>query len=425
MFRSGWFSGLTRYQWQVLLLAWFGWVFDIMDSALFNLAKIPMLTQMMGAERYKLEGSKVDGSLQMIFLLGWAIGGLFFGVLADRWGRTRTLILTILLYCAFTGLTALCRTPEQVAIVRFLTALGIGGEWAAGATLVAEVLPQRSRAGASSFIQSAAAFGPIFAALINLGLKGQAWQWLFVVGIAPAILCVFLRMGVKEPERQPHEKTQTPLREIFANPLWRRNAIVAMAIGVVGIAGAGTATYWAPNLVRAASEGLSKTVLDERLSQMTMISHVGTLLGVFLVPWLCTKIGRKLTIGGFFLLTPFVLLLGLMNPTYEKLLLVLPFVNFFAIGVSAAFVLYFPELFPTKVRATGAGLAYNVGRLFAIPVPLITGVLIAQFGGPANGGVATAVTLTGLIYVLGVAAVFFAPETRGLDLSDSSNVGLR
>lgn len=422
MFATGWFSGLTRYQWQVLLLAWFGWVFDIMDSALFNLAKIPMLTQMMGAERYKLEGSKVDGSLQMIFLLGWAIGGLIFGVLADRWGRARTLILTILLYCAFTGLTALCQTPEQVGVVRFLTALGIGGEWAAGATLVAEVLPARSRAGAASFIQSAAAFGPIFAALINLGLRGQPWQWLFVVGIAPAILCVFLRMGVQEPERQPQDKTQTPLREIFVNPTWRRNAIVAMAIGVVGIAGAGTATYWAPNLVRAASDGLSKAVLDTRLSQMTMISHMGTLLGVFLVPWLCTKIGRRWTIGGFFLLTPFILIIGLTNPTYQKLLLVLPFVNFFAIGVSAAFVLYFPELFPIRVRATGAGLAYNVGRLFAIPVPLITGILIAQFGGPERGGVATAITLTGLIYVVGVVAVCFAPETRGIDVQQSRTI---
>jgi MFS family permease len=399
-----------------LLLAWFGWVFDIMDSALFGLAKVPMLTQMMG-ERYKIDGGKVDSLLQVVFLLGWAVGGLIFGILADRWSRTRTLILTILLYCAFTGLTALCRTPEQVALVRFLTALGIGGEWAAGATLVAEVLPDRSRAGAASFIQSAAAFGPILAALINIALKGQAWQWLFVVGIAPAILCVLLRIGVQEPERIGG-KPKAPLRELWEAGRYRRRAIVATAIGVVGIAGAGTATYWAPNLVKAVSAGLPKETLDARTSIVTMCSHVGTLLGVFLVPWLCQQFGRRRVIGGFFLLTPIVLLVGLQSPSYEKLLVALPFVNFFAIGVSASFVLYFPELFPGRIRATGTGLAYNVGRLFAIPVPLITGLLIDRFGGPAQGGVATAMILTGGIYLIGLVAVTFAPETKGQALPE-------
>lgn len=408
---QGWYSGLSKYQWQILLLAWFGWVFDVMDSALFNLAKIPMLTSMLGS-RYKVDGTTIDGALQMIFLGGWAVGGLIFGILADRWGRTRTLTATILLYCLFTGLTALCQSWEQVAVVRFLTALGIGGEWAAGATLVAEVLPDRSRAGAASFIQSAAALGPILAAVAQFCLRGVGWQWMFVVGILPAALCVFLRFGAQEPERLASEQTKTPLREIFIDGRIRRNAIVAMVIGIVGIAGAGSATYWAPNLVNAVSSGLAQETIKARLGQMTMISHIGTLAGVFVVPWLCTLFGRKLTIGAFFSITPVVLLLGLHDPTYEKLLVVLPFVNFFAIGVSAAFVLYFPELFPSRVRGTGTGLAYNVGRLFTIPVPLITGILITQLGGQSRAGVTTALMITGSIYVVGLMAVFFAPETR-------------
>ena len=160
-----WYRRLNRTQWLILLVAWLGWVFDIMDTALFNFAKVPMMTEMLGRAQYKLIGPRVEGQIQTFFLIGWAIGGLIFGILADRWGRTRTLIVTILMYCALTGLTAFCRTPEQVMVARFLTALGIGGEWAAGAALVAESFPDDLRSIASSFLQSAAAFGPVFAAL--------------------------------------------------------------------------------------------------------------------------------------------------------------------------------------------------------------------------------------------------------------------
>ncbi|HWA82389.1 MAG TPA: MFS transporter [Fimbriimonadaceae bacterium] len=417
--RAPWFRGLNRAQWLILFVAWLGWVFDVADTALFNFAKVPMLQQMLGTEYAKI-GGRVDALLLSVFLVGWAVGGLIFGILADRWGRTRTLLLTILLYCLFTGLTALCQDPWQVGAARFLTALGIGGEWAAGVALVAEALPDRARAGAASLIQSAAAFGPILASLANLGLKGGAWQSLFLVGIVPALLCLVIRFFVPEPERsaRARNETKSPVRDIFASREWRRNALVAIVIGVVGIAGAGTATYWAPNLVKAVSAGLAKSVVDARTSDLVMLSHVGTLLGVILVPWLCQLFGRKRTILAFFIAAPIALLVGLADPTYEKLLLFMPMVNLFAIGVSAAFVLYFPELFPTRMRATGAGLAYNVGRLLYVPVPLITGALVDHFGGPLKGGIATAVVLTGSIYLLGILAIPFAPETKGRPLPE-------
>ncbi|HTQ10626.1 MAG TPA: MFS transporter [Fimbriimonadaceae bacterium] len=416
-----WCGGLTGAQWLILLVAWLGWVFDVADTALFNFAKVPMLNEMLGKD-YARVGAKIDGLLLSVFLVGWAVGGLVFGLLADRWGRTRTLVATILLYCLFTGLTALCRTPWEVGVARFLTALGIGGEWAAGAALVAEALPDRARAGAASFIQSAAAFGPVLAAVANLTLRGGNWRWLFVVGIVPAVLCLLIRLTVQEPERSRVGLDQRrggwlePIRGLFADREWRRNVIVAIVIGVVGIAGAGTATYWAPNLVNAVSAGLPKPAVAARLSYVTMLSHVGTLAGVFLVPWLCQIWGRKRTIFAFFLAAPLALLIGLASPSYAHLLIFMPLVNFFAIGVSAAFVLYFPELFPTRMRATGAGLAYNAGRLFYVPIPFITGALVDYFGGPLHGGVATGVILTGSLYVLGLAAIPFAPETKGKPL---------
>jgi MFS family permease len=179
-----WWSGLSRYQWLVLGVAWLGWVFDIADTALFNFAKGPMLDELLGPGVDASFQASVDGKLLTVFLVGWALGGLVFGVLADKWGRTKTMALTILIYALFTGLTALCQTWEQVAVVRLITALGIGGEWAAGAALVAEVFPNKARAPAAGILQSAAAFGPVFAALVNFQVEPEHWRWLFLIGIA-------------------------------------------------------------------------------------------------------------------------------------------------------------------------------------------------------------------------------------------------
>ncbi len=403
----GWAQGLTRNQWTVLLIAWFGWVFDVMDSALFSFAKVPMLTSMLGEAEYKLHGAAIDGKIQALFLAGWAVGGLLFGILADRIGRTRVLVITILLYCAFTGLTALCTTPEQVACVRFLTALGIGGEWAAGAALVAETVPNKARAAAAALLQSAAAFGPWMAALINIGLRGQPWQYLFIVGIIPAIVCIFVRTRTHEPE---HKKgsDKLPIVEVLRQSPWRRHAIIGMIICAVCIAGTQTATYWLPNLVKEVSPNLSKAVVDTRTSVLTLVSHLGTLIGVFLVPAICNRLGRKKTLGFFYLATPIIVVLALGGGTsYTHLLIFFPVIFLFAIGISAAFPLYLPELFPSRLRATGAGLAYNVGRAFTIAIPVITGAISTR----AGGSIATAVTLSGTIYFLGIIALPFVPET--------------
>ncbi len=265
-----WWKEMSRYQWLVLVVAWLGWVFDIMDTALFQMVKVPMLTDLLGGKAaYDLHGKVIEGQIQMVFILGWAIGGVLFGVLADKWGRTKTLVATILIYCALTGLTGLCQSWEQVAFVRFLTAIGIGGEWAAGAALVAEVVPNRARAGAAAILQTAAAIGPILAALANQGLAGESWRWMFAIGIIPAALTIVIRMKVKEPDRWINAESTaksgwlSPIQELFSEPRWRRNAIVAMVVGLVGIAGAGTVTYWMPNLVKEVSVGLSDAAIRE------------------------------------------------------------------------------------------------------------------------------------------------------------------
>lgn len=410
---------MKRSYWLILFVAWLGWVFDIMDTALFNFAKVPMITEFLGgAEAYKAHGVAIEGRLQMIFLLGWSIGGLLFGVLADRWGRSKTMITTILIYCACTGLTALCQNAEQVAVARFLTALGIGGEWAAGAALVTESVPENFRAKAAAYLQTAAAVGPGLAALVNLYIPAANWRWLFVVGIFPALITVLIRAYIREP--QPVSKTSqsgsffSPLKELFAASQTRRYAFVALAIGFVGIAGAQNVSYWLPNLVKAVSEGFTPDQIKDRMSIVTWVLHIGTIAGVFVVPWLCVKVGRKQAIFSFFALCPVALMLATQGSSdYARLLIFAPLMSFFAIGVSAAFALYFPELFPRRMRATGAGFAYNTGRIFTAAVPPYTAWLTMAIGGSMMSGVFwTSITLV----IVALIAFPFAPETKGQPL---------
>ncbi|GMV89963.1 MAG: MFS transporter [Chthonomonas sp.] len=398
-----------RLRWQILFVAWLGWVFDIMDTALFNLAKSRMLTDLLGVEGYAARGPQIEGLIQTVFIVGWAVGGLAFGVLADRWGRSRTMILTILLYCCFTALTAACQTWEQVAVVRFLTGLGIGGEWAAGAALIAEVFPDSKRPLAAALLQTAAAVGPVLAATANLGLAHQSWHWMFLIGLAPAIVTVFIRTIVKEPEKRPDPQPAGSLKELFGPGPWRKRALVAMVIGTVGIAGAGNAAYWMPNLVREASQGLADAEIAARTSFVTYAQHGGTLLGVFAFPLLAKRLGRRPALVLGFVGAPLVTWFALQGKvTYESLLWIAPTISCLSIGLTAIYGLYFPELFPTRLRATGSGFAYNTARIAQSPLPWVTGLLIgADKSSPAHG-----VAMAALVYVLGLAALPFAPETK-------------
>lgn len=420
-----WWKSLSRYQWTVLIIAWLGWVFDVFDTSLFFLAKQSIVKEFVGVHAYDKggPGPTYEAWVLAAFTLGWAVGGVIFGILADRWGRVKTMILTILLYCGFTFATLACRNIVEVGIIRFFTALGIGGEWAAGAALVAEVLPNRVRSAAASVLQTAAALGPILAALANIGLAHTNWRWLFVVGVFPALLTIWIRMSVKEPERWTTDRALRPsalktLGDFFKEPRLLRYLGLALVIAVVGIMGAGNISFWLPNLVKEISKGFSDADVRSRQSIAQMVMHIGTIAGVILFPILCDRIGRKKAFGLFFAVCPFVVggvtfLLYKNIVGYTGLLILAPVMAFFALGLTAGYPLYLPELFPTRVRATGIGLAYNTGRLLQIPWPIITAAIITSFGGVAVG-----VGLTALVYFVGVVAILAAPETKGKPLPD-------
>ena len=192
---------LSRYQWLVLGVAWLGWVFDSMDSTIYALVMTPALKELLGPRGVPGNIGWYGGFIFAIFVIGWALGGVIFGVVADYLGRARTLVITILIYAVFTGLAGFSHSWWELAIYRFLTALGIGGEWAAGATLVAEVWPESLRVKGAGLLQSAWGAGYFLAAAVYRLLPTHNWRLMFFVGVVPAIVAVFARLKVREPER--------------------------------------------------------------------------------------------------------------------------------------------------------------------------------------------------------------------------------
>jgi MFS family permease len=425
---SSWRQGVTPYQWLVLGVAWLGWVFDSMDATIYALVLQPALHELLASNRAggvsPQDVAWYGGLIFSIFLVGWAIGGVVFGVLADRFGRTRTLALTILVYAVFTGLAALSNNWWQLALYRFLTALGIGGEWAAGAALVAEVWPESKRAKAAGVLQSAWAAGFFAAAAISLALRNYGWRPIFVVGIAPAVVALFVRLWVKEPERWVKARQQesrsgdmrpAKLAELFS-PALLRPTLVGSGLAFVAVFGLWGATNWTPTLIRSLPElkGLDASALTTHVSYATMMLNVGSLLGYLSLGPFADRFGRRAALAWMCVGSLIMLPVTFLTPrSFAHVLCLLPFLGFFNNGIFGAFPIYLPELYPTRLRATGAGFCFNVGRALASAGPFLTGFLVAQLGG--FGRAASAIAL---IYLVGLLILPFAPETRGRPLPE-------
>ena len=426
---TSWFEGVTPYQWRVLFVAWLGWVFDSMDATIYAIVLHPALHDLLHAGPGGPPVSDGDigwygGIIFSIFLIGWAVGGVLFGVAADYFGRTKTLIATILIYAVFTGLAALSETWWHLAIYRFLTALGVGGEWAAGAAIVAEVWPEEKRARAAGILQSAWAVGFFLAAAFNLLLRGYGWRVLFVVGVAPAVVALLVRFWVKEPARwvkahaqevQSGEIRRVKLLELFRGDLLRPT-LVGSGLAFVAVFGLWGATNWTATLIRRLPDmqGVDAATVATNISYAIMWLNVGALAGYLSFGPLADRFGRRpvfaLMCAGSFVMLPVIFL---APRPYEHVLLLLPLLGFFNNGIFSGFPIYLPELYPTRIRATGAGFCFNAGRLLAAVGPFLTGFLEQSLG--SLGRAASAIAL---IYLVGLAILPFAPETRGKPLPE-------
>jgi MFS family permease len=422
-----WYHGVTHYQWLVLFIAWLGWVFDAMDATIYAIVLHPALHELLHRSNRPPSTEQIGwygGLIFSIFLVGWAIGGIAFGMVADYFGRTKTLIATILIYAVFTGLAALSQDWWHLALYRFLTALGIGGEWAAGATIVAETWPEEKRAKAAGILQSAWAAGFFLAALFSLLLSDYSWRVLFVVGVLPAFVSILVFVWVKEPDRWVRAREmelrsgmspQVKLLELFT-PELRRATVTGSLLAFVAVFGLWGSTNWAPTLVRTLHDlqGHDSAALSRYVSYAIMALNAGALFGYLGFGPLADRFGRRATFAfmcvGSLIMLPTTYL---VPDSYTGVLMLLPILGFFNNGIFSGFPIYLPELYPTRLRATGAGFCFNAGRLLASASPFMTGWLVTTLG--TFGRAASTVAL---VYLVGLAVLLFAPETKGKPLPD-------
>jgi MFS family permease len=411
---SPWRS-LSRYQYLVLVTAWLGWIFDSMDATIYALVMVPALKELLGSQATAANVGWYGGIIFATFLLGWAVGGVAFGILADYLGRARTLVLTILIYAIFTGMAGFAHTWWELALYRFLTALGIGGEWAAGATLVAEVWPESLRVKGAGLLQSAWGAGYFLGAGVYLLLSAHSWRVMFFVGIIPAAVAIFARLKVHEPEkwveaRQAAQSKRLTLAELFA-PAQRRDTLVGSALAFVAVFGLWGATNWTPSLM---TELLRPRHLDaaataRMVSYAVMSLNAGAIVGYLAFAPLSEWLGRRGAFACMMLGSAVMLPLTFLAPSsYSASMLLLPLLGFFSNGIFSGFPIYLPEIFPTRIRATGGGFCFNVGRVLAAFGPFLTGYLVTQLGTFARAASSVAI-----IYVLGMVVLLFARETKG------------
>jgi MFS family permease len=437
-----WFRELNRYHWFVLMVAALGWLFDCLDQQLFTLARRPaMMSLLHGPNGGPPTTEQIDGYAgyaTSIFLLGWASGGILFGVLGDRIGRAKVMIWTILLYSAFTGLSALSTGFWDFAAYRFLTGLGVGGQFAVGVSLVAEVMPDRARPFALGLLQALSAVGNVSAALINMWIGqfgSEAWRWMFVVGTLPALMAVGVFRYLKEPERWKAAAAGATSRqlgsyaELFGDPRWRRNATVGLLMafaGVVGLWGIGFFTVDLMDSIlrkRFASEGLTGAELNGAVAWWKGITSIMQNVGGFFGIWAFSRgthlIGRKPAFAIAFvaagLSTAFVF--WKLND-FNQIYWMVPLMGFCQLSLFGGYAIYFPELFPTRLRSTGTSFCYNVGRFVAALGPFTLGMLTSHVFNDYQEPLRLAGVSMCAIFVLGLIVIPFAPETRGKPLPE-------
>lgn len=428
-YRGGpWYRELTKYHWWVLIVASLGWMFDTMDQRIFVLARGPAMTALLPAGTSAADITLYSGIATAIFMAGWAVGGFYLGIIGDRWGRAKTMMLAILMYSLFTGLSALSKTWWDFMIYRFLTGLGVGGEFAAGVTLVAEVMPTSARPHALGIVQTLSALGNVIGSAISFIVLPLGWRWMFVVGVLPSLLVAAVFRTMKEPEawqkaraaqKSGHQKLGS-VSDLFRTPRWRKNTIIGLLLAISGVVGLWGIGFWTPELIRTALGNASTQTKNWYVSMGTLLQDVGAFFGIYTFTVVTARIGRRPAFVLSFLLglAATVMTFGWLRQT-SQIFWMIPMLGFCNLLVFGGYSIYFPELYPTRLRSTGVGFCYNVGRIIAALGPFTLGGLTVLFAkaGFESPFRAAAISLAS-IYLVGVFTMPFAIETRGKPLPE-------
>ncbi len=433
------FWDMTGYQWAVIFAAWLGWGFDIFDGLLFNYVASNCVPTLLGipigtplATQQTLQWVGITASL---LLVGWAVGGTLFGKVADRIGRTKTLLLTMLCYSAGTAACAFAPNLPFLIICRLVASLGIGGEWAAGAAMVAEVVPEKRRVEAGALLYTSAPMGLFLATFVNLQISGKwlkgspetSWRWVFLCGLIPAAAALILRLWIKEPERWTRARGAAPkIAELFT-PQLRKSTLSGFLMALTALL-----TWWSvSNFIPTIAGGMAKAravtgALDKAATtalvegwkvQATNAFNFGGLIGTLLTVPAAKYLGRRTMFGVYFLLSALAVFAAFRLPMSEeeRLLMYFP-IGLTVFGVFGSFTYYLPELFPTRLRGTGAGFCYNAGRVITAAGPLLI-VRAATSQSPVQSAM-NALFYVGFVPLIGLCLLPLVVETKGRVLED-------
>ena len=414
-----WYSSVTRYQWLVLIIASLGWVFDTFEGQLFNLTRGAMLADILGVQPGDPEAKRWGDIFLGIFLAGGTLGGLLFGSLGDKIGRKPVMVLTILFYSIFSGLTYFATELWHVGVLRFLVAMGVGGEWAVAAALVAEIFPKHARTHAGGIFHATGVIGTWMATLTAMQV-GSEWRIAYLIGVIPALLTLWVRSSVKEPdswqEARDSGRPMGSFADLFGDARWRKRALLGMALAAVGLG-----TFWG---VCVATQDLTREMLlrqgvpaaqAQKNAQFAygIIQVLGAGIGQLCFGPLCARFGRKRSFVVMHLLSfVMVLVVCYLPREYWHMLVLLPIFGFVSLSIHAGYAIYFPELFPNHLRATGASFCFNAGRIIAAPMLILSGYVKTWTSLP------NAIAMLGGLFLVGLVVLAFLPETKGEDLPE-------
>jgi SHS family sialic acid transporter-like MFS transporter len=398
----------------VLLAAFLGWLFDGFEIGLFPVVARPALLSMLPGGTDAQVGPWM-AKVTACFLLGAAAGGMVFGWLGDRIGRVRALAASILTYSLFTGFGYFAQVPWHLGACRFLAALGMGGEWALGVALVMECWPEKWRPMLAGLIGAAANVGFFLVGIVakQKPVTIESWRWVFLVGALPAALVFFILLCVPESQRWKKSVSAAvskPVREIIDSGLLPR-AVLGVLLASVALIGTWGSVQWIPLIADKLAVGN-----PDAKAYAQMWQGVGAIVGCLIAPQIGAWLGRR--VAYFILCLGSVAICQIFFRGIHEYGTLFLFMSFLTSAITASFYgwfpLYLPELFPTRVRATGQGLCYNFGRVFAAGGAMVQGTLVNYF----EGSYAKAGAVVTFVYVIGMMIIWLAPETKGKPLPE-------
>jgi MFS family permease len=421
------FTPLTHNQVRGFWASWGGWALDGMDSFIYALVLVPSLRELLprsGIAATKGNVGYYGGLLFALFLCGWGLAFLW-GPVGDKFGRVRTLMITIVWYSVFTFLSALVTNVWQLAALRLLAGIGIGGEWAMGGTFVAEEWPENRRRAGAGYMHTGYYVGIFLAALLNYGIGSRyGWRAMFLAGGLPALLLAWVRHGVTEPQRWRQKegvvrswRIWQPFAILFSNAM-RRRTILNSLLMLASICGLWAGTVYVPAAVTALAEaaGQAGPHAAQLASSATMLVSFATILGCLAMPWLAEKLGRRGALGFFF-----ALMLVFIALTFGKIFYLgaaaLPwfFVCLFFLGFGGAnfavYTLWLPEQYPTECRASAFAFSTSAARFGGAGITFLVGAGVRHFQ-----SLGIPVALTAIAFAVGLLLIPFGAETRGQTL---------